>query len=112
MKSIIYTVLGVGLMAGMFAPPPTLSAEPPPPPDSRYADRFDKSGKIDSINLKKGEIVVNDELFLLSKNARVYTIGGTPGLLNMLKQGARIAFNTTQQGNRGYLTVIEILMIQ
>ena len=113
MKSIIYTVLGVGLMAGMFAVSlPVHSADSSTPEDERYSSRFAESGKIDSINLKKGKIVVNDELFLLSKNARVYTIGGPPGLLSMLKQGARIAFNTIQQEKKGYLTVTEILMLQ
>lgn len=113
MKSIIYTVLGVGLITGVCAAPPAFSADPPPTTsDERYSSRFAESGRIDSINSKKGKIVVDDRLFLLSNNARVYTTGGTPGLLSMLKQGTRIAFNTAQREEKSYPTIIEILILQ
>ncbi len=46
MKSIIYTVLGVGLMAGMFAVPlPVHSADSSTLEDERYSSRFAKSVK-------------------------------------------------------------------
>ncbi len=63
--------------------------------------------KIDRIDIKEGEIVVNDRLFKLSPNLRVYSANGMLVPPSSLRKGMGIMFNDAK-GNLSYPAVSEI----
>ncbi len=88
----IATYLSAALFSGILLIPAPLPAESSAPP-SRAVGRFAQNGKIDRVDLKEGIIVVDDRLYKLSSNTRVYTPTGLIGAPDMLKKNTKIGFN-------------------
>lgn len=62
----------------------------PPPPMTM----FNHQGKVESVNIKEGRLVVNRNSYQVSASTRVYGPTGEPAPLDSIRKGIFIAFNT------------------
>jgi len=109
MKPLFYFfILGAAYL--MSWPSQTSAAEPATPPAASAA-RFSEKGKIDSVNILAGRIIVADGLFKLPSTVSIYTGSGKGGSLGMLKKGVRIAFNIAPARSEGRRVITEILVL-
>ena len=97
MKHIRYILLSVTLLAGGLAYGPASAALPVALP-SFAADL--EEGEIDRVDMKTGEIVIDDSYFVLPSNVKVYALNGAPASVKSLKRGMRIGFSATTDGSR------------
>jgi hypothetical protein len=67
--------------------------------------------KIDRIDIKQGEVVVNDRLFKLSPNLQVYSASGILVPPSSLRKGMAIKFNDAKQENLSYPVVSAIWIL-
>ena len=104
MKRIRYILLSLMLLAGGLACGPASAAALP-----SFAADLDP-GRIDSVRIKTGEIVIDDSYFVLSSSVKVYTFSGTPASLKSLKKGMDIGFSTTPAGG-GQSAVTKIVIL-
>lgn len=61
--------------------------------------KFSYRGKVESINVNDGRLVVNRNSYQLSASTRVYGPTGEPISLDSVRSGIFIAFNTLAHGN-------------
>ncbi len=67
-------------------------------PASAFSVEFDHEGVIDRLDLKRGEIVVADEYFVLSSDLRVYSLSGALLSAKSLQEGITIGVFSTRNG--------------
>ncbi len=103
MKRIRYILLSLTLIAGGLAYGPASAALP------AFAADFDE-GTVDHVNIKTGEIVIEDSYFVLSSSVKVYTLNGAPVSLKSVKKGTDIGFSTTPHGS-GQSAVTNIVIL-
>ncbi|MFQ6023928.1 MAG: hypothetical protein ACE5NW_14510 [Acidiferrobacterales bacterium] len=109
MKRMSYMILGATILAGTlaFGPAPTAQAATPV---AALTANFDQEGTIDRLDLKRSEIVVDDNYFVLSSRLRVYAGDGRPVSAKVLKQGMTIGFTASRDGS-GQQSIFEILIV-
>ena len=103
MKRIRYVLLSLMLLAGGLAYGPASAALP------SFAADLDQ-GRVDHVNIKTGEIVIEDSYFLLASSVKIYTFSGKPASLKSLKKGMDIGYNTKRAGN-GQSAVTNIVIL-
>ena len=95
MKYIVYFLFGATLFAVTLPSAPVASAASA----RQLFAAPSENGKIERLDLKAGELVIDDTLFKLSANVTVYTSGGFQTTANSLRKGMRVAFNVAEDGN-------------
>lgn len=93
-------VLATGIVVAMtFLQPLGMGglaqARDTPPPMTM----FNHQGKVESVNIKEGRLVVNRNSYQVSASTRVYGPTGEPVPLDSIRKGIYIAFNTVGHGN-------------
>lgn len=57
-----------------------------------YPDEFPRTGHVDRVDIRDGDIVINDTLFILSGNTPVHTLHTRFGTISDLRQGMTVGF--------------------
>lgn len=89
MKNLIFSI---SLLMGLTVSQPVLSVESAGIRPSTSSE-FSRAGTIDRIDIRAGEIVINDTLYELASNVSLHSGGAS----SSLKNGMRIGFNTNAQ---------------
>lgn len=97
-----HTTLGVLLMLVSLSVPATTLPE-------YYPETFQTRGVIDRINIKSGEIVVNDNLARLSNNAKVHNLNTEFSTVQTLRKGMKIGFVMNSINGKRFVTEIWVL---
>ena len=103
MKRIRYILLSLTLIAGGLAYGPASAALP------GFAADLDE-GTIDRVDIKTGEIVIEDSYFVLPSSVRVYALNGAPISAKALKKGMDIGYSATPNGS-GQSAVTNIVIL-
>lgn len=85
-----------GLAQAENAPSPALTA-------------FSHQGKVESLNIKEGRLVVNRNSYQVSASTRVYGPTGEPVPLDNIRKGISIAFNA---GHGSYISEVRIIPVE
>lgn len=88
MKYLI-TLLTAGLLGNLLLMAPLPAAEIP---DPGSASALSESGRIDTINLKDGYLIVDDTRYALAPEITVRSASGATVPVSALRRGMRIAF--------------------
>jgi len=67
------------------------------------------SGVIEGIDIKRGELIVNDTQRLLSMNTKVHSLNTEFSSLRILRPGMKISFDTRSVNGKAQVTEIWIL---
>ncbi len=103
MKQTNYMILGVAILVGVLALGPAVAAQPA---------SLDDTGKIDRVNVERGEIVLDDSYYVLAGRLRVYASNRAPVSATVLKKGMTIGYITAKDDSgRELITDILILSI-
>jgi hypothetical protein len=105
MKYIVYVLFGVIVLAATLPSAIVASAAP-----ARLLFAApSENGKIERLDLKAGELVIDDTLFKLSTSVAVYTDRGFQTTADSLRKGMRVAFNVAEDGGARFVSAIWIL---
>jgi len=74
-----------------------------------YPEKFQKAGTIDRVDIRRGDIVINDSLKQLSMNARVHSLTTEFSSVQRLRAGMKIGYATTSINGKSQITEIWIL---
>ncbi len=107
MKCIRYILLSVTLVAGGLAYGPASAALPAALPS--FAADLDE-GKIDRVDIKSGEIIIEDSYFVLPTSVRVYALNGAPASASSLTKGMTIGYRTAEDAS-GQSAVTNIVIL-
>ncbi|MFQ5760414.1 MAG: hypothetical protein ACE5HM_05505 [Acidiferrobacterales bacterium] len=107
MKHIRYILLSITLVAGGLAYGPASAALSAALP-SFAADL--EEGNIDRVDIKSGEIVIDDSYFVLPTSVRVYALNGTPASASSLTKGMTIGYGTAADAS-GQSAVTNIVIL-
>ena len=107
MKHIRYILLSVTLVAGGLAYGPAFAALPAALPS--FAADLDE-GKIDRVDIKSGEIIIEDSYFVLPTSVRIYALNGAPASASSLTKGMTIGYSTAQDAS-GQSAVTNIVIL-
>ncbi len=107
MKHIRYILLSITLVAGGLAYGPASAALPAALPS--FAADLDE-GKIDRVDMKTGEIIIDDSYFVLPLSVRVYTLNGAPASASSLRKGMTIGYGTASDAS-GQSAVAKIVIL-
>ena len=88
MKKII---IGISLLLNLVIAPPAISVEAAGFSPSTTRE-FQRAGTIDRVDVRAGEIVINDTLYELARNVSLHSGGSST-----LRTGMRVGFNTNAQ---------------
>lgn len=113
MKQFIYLAFSTGALVGMIGMSCPALAQDLTRHDVTQAAtgmKFSQRGKIESVDVKRGEIVLNGRSYRLPPDARVY--GPSGGLVSheALRKGIFVEFNTAARGTS--FVIGEIGLIQ
>lgn len=81
-------------------------------PASGFSIEFDHQGTIDRLDLKRGEIVVADQYFVLSSNLRVYSTSGAPLSAKSLQEGMTIGVYSARDSDPPSIAGIVIFSVK
>ena len=81
-------------------------------PASGFSVEFDHEGTIDRLDLKRGEIVVADQYFVLSSNLRVYSRSGALLSAKSLQEGMTIGVLSARDGGPPSIAGIVIFSVK
>jgi hypothetical protein len=95
MKYVVYVLFGVILFAATLPSATVASAASA----RQLFTAPSENGKIERLDLKAGELVIDDTLFRLSNSVAVYTYRGFQTTADSLRRGMRVAFNVAEDGS-------------
>ncbi len=74
-----------------------------------YPDKFPATGTINRIDIKRGEIVLNDSLLKISNNAKVHNLNTEFSTVQTLRSRMNIGFSVTSINGKPLVTEIWVL---
>lgn len=110
MRKIVQSILGATLLISTLAITPA-QAELPFDPQDRFAGRFTESGRIERVDLKHHELVIDDSARKLASDIKIYAANGDTIALESLKRGMNIAFNIAMDQETHAPIVTEIVIL-
>jgi hypothetical protein len=100
-------LLSITLVTGGLAYGPASAALPAALPG--FAADLEE-GKIDRVDIKRGEIIIGDSYFVLPISVRVYALNGAPASASSLRKGMTIGYSTAA-GASGQSAVTNIVIL-